>query len=191
VSFPTTRLVRMPCRRQLAGCAAAAITLRPRSNQAPHMVRAPWLHAQWRGKVEREEVTTAWCPPRSGAGGRAHHVTSCGRGPLATVAFMRVLIFDRAAVRARGFAPAPWRGKDQSNAVVSPSRSLVLGSRRAKAPRTRSPYRGWRALHCGSTGCRCTGVWQAAFGGVRERNPALSSIRRCDEGPAIRSRPLF
>jgi hypothetical protein len=37
------------------------------SKRAPHRTPAPWLHAQWRGKVEREEETTAWCPPRSGA----------------------------------------------------------------------------------------------------------------------------
>jgi hypothetical protein len=66
VSLSASCLARMPYRPQPMGCAAAATASRPRGKRAPHRLPAPWLHAQWRGKVEREEETTAWCPPRSG-----------------------------------------------------------------------------------------------------------------------------
>jgi hypothetical protein len=52
---------------------AAAQTFPAPSNHAPHSAPAPWLHAEWRGKVEREEKTTAWCSPRIPAGGHPSH----------------------------------------------------------------------------------------------------------------------
>ena len=134
----------MPCRRQPVWGGAAAITLHPQSNQAPHMIRAPWLHAQWRGKVESEEETTAWCPPRSGPAGERTI-------PRLTVAAGCVRSGSRASCHlnarpsGRGALPLhPMRGKDHSDAVVSPSHSFIPSSRRSKGPGARSLYRGRR-----------------------------------------------
>jgi hypothetical protein len=59
------------------------------------------------------------------ASGRMHHCTTCGRGRLRAVAFVRVLIADRAAVSARGGAPAP-----RSLRCAPPSQSPLIAKER-------------------------------------------------------------
>ena len=63
----------------------------PESNHAPHRVPAPWLHAQWRGKVAREEKTTAWCSPRFSAGGQPSPVSLARARPARDVSRQRSL----------------------------------------------------------------------------------------------------
>jgi len=87
VSLHATRLVRMPCRRQPVWGGAAATASAPQCKRAPHRALTPWLHAQWRGKEECEEGTTAWCPPRIRAGAGMRQRTTavaarCGRSGL-------------------------------------------------------------------------------------------------------------
>jgi len=110
-----------------------------------------------------------------------------GRGPIRFLPPTRhVVEFD--AVRERGFTPAPQRGKDHSDAVVFPSRSFVLGSRRSKVLHACSPprgichfnrRRGWPPLH---------GQVTAPLGGVPMRK-TLFLDPVANDGPAKRSRP--
>jgi hypothetical protein len=173
----------MPCRRQPVWGGAAAITLHPQSNQAPHMIRALWLHAKWRGKVEREEGTTAWCPPRSGPAGERTI-------PRLTVAARCVRSGSRASCHlnarpsGRGALPLhPMRGKDHSDAVVSPSRSFVPSSRRSKACELVRPTAGSAGSNASVVACRPSGMRRAGCCGVRERNAALPSIRCLQRRP--------
>jgi hypothetical protein len=125
VSLPAPAWHQCHAASQPGGGGAAAAAFATPSNHAPHRVPAPWLHAQWRGKVEREEETTAWCPPRIPAGGRPSPVTGlraarvrrltpvvsplCRSGPEPQPAahVLYALSSNCAASRARGCAPAP------------------------------------------------------------------------------------
>jgi hypothetical protein len=70
------RLVPMPPRwaARMLGCSGGRFPSAVQSSAAQGT--APWLHAQWRGKEESEEGTTAWCPPRIWAGGGREHSTT-------------------------------------------------------------------------------------------------------------------
>jgi hypothetical protein len=126
----------------------------------------------------------------AGAGAGMRHSTTHSRGPLPTLPFRRELSSQRNAVRTRGFAPAPLRGKDHSDAVVSPSPSFVPGSCRSKAVDLVRRFAGSTAWNASALARRRAGVWRAASCRVRGRNTALPPIRRRNDGPAIRWRPI-
>jgi len=104
VSFHTTRLVRMPCR-------WAARMLRSRGSRCSSAVQAS--AAQGTGAMAPRPVAREGGVRGGNHGvvssslwgsGRVHRCKTYSRGPLPTLAFIRVLISDRVVLGARGFA---------------------------------------------------------------------------------------
>jgi hypothetical protein len=90
----------------------------------------------------------------------------------------------------RGAPPLhPIRGKDHSDAVVSPSR---LSSAARAGPRGRILVRSIArsVVRVQALVSVCSGQMAAPYGGQRGRNTALPAHSRYGEGPATRSRPI-
>ena len=196
-----TRFVRMPCRRQPACCGAAAAVVHPQSKRAPHRAPTPWPTPIGAGRWSARRK-----PPRGvllGPGRRrnASFHDAQSRPPAdaavqtrAVAARCRRSCSDaschlNATQSERGALPLhPLRGKDHSGAVVSPSPSFVPGWRRSRAVELVRRFAGSTAWNASALARRRAAVWRAASGGVRERNPAFTSSRRGDEGPATGSK---
>ncbi len=171
------RLVRMPCR-------WAARTLRSRSGpshrcskQAAHRARRHGSTPSGAGRRSPRREPPRGARLGTGPAGDGR-ISPCRSRPVPTWA----------ALGARGCAPAPQRGKDHSDAVVSPSRTLVLGSRRAKACELVRPAAGSARSTAAPLPVDVRGGWRATSGVAdSERPSSLDQLPRRGPGDKVRS----